>query len=146
MPILEDLSNSVDTQSPDNPNAPLGTLAAGAAMLSKALQSIPELAEAAQMIAAMGGSEDGAVAPGGGMADKGGKYNGTVDFMGRSVEIKNGIGDVEGYKMYVTPDGAAVTNDKGLILGRVENGKFVAIDKNYAAKLEQNKMAERGPA
>lgn len=131
------LSSNVDTTGQDNPNIPLGTLQSGAQLLAKALSGYPELAEAAQMLSDLGGGEAG--------VNSGGKsYNGTVDFMGTPVEIKEGIGDIEGHKIYVSPGGEVVADDKGKILGRVENGKFAVIDKNQASMMEQNKMAERG--
>lgn len=140
MSALEQISANVNTQegAPD-PSKPLGTLEAGAQILAKVLASYPTLADAAQVISAMGvgGNEQ--------MEQSGGKtYNGTVDFMGHPVEIKNGIGDIEGHGVYVSPGGEVVADDKGKIMGRVENGKFAVIDKAQGERLMQNKMAERG--
>lgn len=138
MSALEQIAGQVDTQAgAADPSQPLGTLESGAQILAKALQSYPELAEAAQVIGAMGGDEG---EPGG----RGKAYSGTVDFMGHPVEIENGIGDIEGHGVYVSPDGAVVADDKGKIMGRVENGKFVVIDKAQGERMMQNKMAERG--
>lgn len=134
---LAQIASGVDTQGNEDPAKPLGTLQSGAVILAKALQSIPELAETAQMIAAIGGDE------GSGQPQGGAKYNGAVDFMGTPVEIKDGVGDIEGNKVYVSPDGGIVAETSGRIVGRIENGKFVVIDKNQAAQLEQSKMAER---
>jgi hypothetical protein len=90
------------------------------------------------MIAAIGGDESAEQTAGGQ------KYNGTVDFMGTPVEIKDGVADDgEGNKVYVNPDGSIVADAHGKVMGRIENGKFVVIDKNQAGQLEQNKMAER---
>lgn len=134
MPILEDITSGIDTNSPENPSAPLGTLSSGATLLMKALKSIPELSEAMGMLGEMSDQ------PG----EVGGKtYNGTVDVLGTPVEITNGIGDIEGNKIYVAPDGGIVADETGKIMGRIENGKFVVIDQAQASKLEQSKMAER---
>lgn len=139
MQALEMATRNIKTNAPDNPANPLGALQSGALLLAKALQKFPALADAAQVLAAIGGDESAGQAAQGGQ-----KYNGTVDFMGTPVGIKDGVGDIEGHKVYVSPDGKVVADDKGKILGRVESGKFVVIDKNQAAQLEQNKMAERG--
>jgi len=138
--MLDQITQKINTQTEDDPAKPLGTLQSGAALLAKALQSFPDLAEAAQTIAAMGGDESGEAA-----GQTGGKkYNGTVDFMGTPVEIKDGEGDDgEGNKVFVSPDGAVVADAQGKVMGRIENGKFVVIDKNQGDQLEQSKMAER---
>lgn len=135
--MLDQLTANINTEGQDNPDSPLGTLQSGAQLLAKALSGYPELAEAAQMLADLGGGEGG--------GNAGGKaYNGTVDFMGTPIEIKDGIGDIEGNKVYVSPGGEVVADSTGKIMGRVENGKFAVIDKNQASMMEQNKMAERG--
>ena len=142
MQALAQATQNIKTNTPDDPANPLGTLQSGAALLAKALQQFPELAEAAQMIAAIGGDESQQTQS---QQPQGQSYNGTVDFMGTSVEIKDGVGDDgEGNKVYISPDGKVVADDKGRVMGRIENGKFVVIDKDQAAQLEQNKMAERG--
>jgi hypothetical protein len=135
MSILKQMSSIVDTDAADNPAAPLGTLASGVTLLNKALQSLPEFAETVQMLSAISGDEQGSA---------GEKFNGTVDFMGTPVEVKDGeADDGEGNKVYISPDGGVVADAKGRVMGRVENGKFVILDKNQASQLEKNKMAER---
>src|SRR3990167_3309475 len=131
--MLEEITKNVNTKTPDDPAKPLGTFQSGAALLAKALQTFPELAEATQMIAAIGGEE---AAEQGGQGGQGQKYNGTVDFLGEPVEIKEGVGDIEGNKVYVSPDGAVVADAQGKVMGRIEDGKFVVIDKDQAAKME----------
>ena len=132
--MFDQMTANINTEGQDNPDSPLGTLQSGAQLLAKALSGYPALAEAAQMLTDLGGG-----GAGGGKA-----YNGTVDFMGTPIEIKDGIGDIEGNKIYVSPNGEVVADSTGKIMGRVENGKFAVIDKNQAATMEQNKMAERG--
>lgn len=136
--MLDQLTANINTEGQENPDSPLGTLQSGAQLLAKVLGGYPALAEAAQMLSALGGDESG------GQSQGGKAYNGTVDFMGTPIEIKDGIGDIEGNKVYVSPDGAVVADSTGKIMGRVENGKFAVIDKNQASTMEQNKMAERG--
>lgn len=142
MQALEMATRNIKTNAPDNPANPLGTLQSGALLLAKALQKFPALADAAQVLAAIGGDESA----GQSQAQGGQKYNDTVDFMGTPVEIVDGTGDIEGHKIYVSPDGKIVADDKGQVMGRIENGKFVVIDEGQAGQLEQNKMAGRGTA
>ena len=132
--MFDQMTANINTEGEDNPDSPLGTLQSGAQLLAKALSGYPALAEAAQMLTDLGGGDAG-----GGKA-----YNGTVDFMGTPIEIKDGIGDIEGNKVYVSPNGEVVADSTGKIMGRVENGKFAVIDKNQASTMEQSKMAERG--
>lgn len=119
--------------------APQNTFAAGVAILAKALSGFPEMGEAASVVSAIGGGEQA--------EQKNGKaYNGAVDFMGVSAQIKDGVGEIEGRGVYVSPDGNVVADDKGKIIGRVQNGKFVVLDQAHADLLMKNKMAEKGGA
>lgn len=136
MTILEQITSGVNTDTPDNPSSPLGTLSSGATILAKALSSFPGLAESAQMIATIGGGEE----------QPQGKYNGDVDFMGETISIKDGVGEIEGRKVYTSPNGAMVSDDKGQIIGRIENSKFVVIDESQAKQLAQSKTIERRAA
>lgn len=135
--MLDAITKNIDTEVQDDPSNPLGTLQSGAGILSNALKSFPELTEAAYFVAVVGGGEEEK------NITRGNKYNGTIDALGQPVEIKDGIGEIEGRKIYVSPNGEFVADDKGQIIGKVENGKFGVIDKAHAQKLEQAKLAER---
>jgi hypothetical protein len=147
MAALDMMTQNIDgTTGKDEQEITLGSIDHGSAITAAALRTIPELREAAQIIATLGGDESEPVDnPQEEGQDSQGGYTGTVDFDGTQVEIKNGIGDDgEGNQVYVSPDGAVVADKTGRILGRVENGKFVMLDKSHADMLEKNKMAERG--
>lgn len=128
--MLDQLAQSINPQSEDNPSKPLGALQSGASILAAALKNFPELAESAQFLAEIAGVK---------------AYNGTIEIMGQQVEVVDGIAtDEDGNKVYVSPNGEVVADAKGKILGTVENGKFSVLDKQRAAAMEQSKMAERG--
>ena len=66
-----------------------------------------------------------------------GKYNGTVAVQGQSVQVQNGVAQVEGQPYFVSDNGAMVVDHQGNVIGYVTDGKFTQMDAEHAAQLRQ---------
>ena len=50
-------------------------------------------------------------------------FNGTIDVQGQKIQVKNGQADFQGQTYKVSKEGQ-VSDPKGQMIGRVDNGKF----------------------
>ena len=67
-------------------------------------------------------------------------FNGTVEVGSKSVEVKNGVVVVEGQKYFVSHGGEFVANAKGQVIGRIEDKKFVPLNKDMIAEMQDKKL------
>ena len=136
MSALEQMTEEVDTQG-QNTQGQLGSLESGAQALAQALAGYPELAGAAQVIAAMGGDEQGGQQDGQNVTP----YNGTVEYEGKKIPVKNGIAQFDGeeFNVFRVPgaDVDIVIGEGKRFIGIVQNGKFVLATPEISRQLKQ---------
>jgi hypothetical protein len=64
-------------------------------------------------------------------------YNGKVKVGEETVEVKDGIVEVEGETYYVSKKGEAVINKQRQVVGSIKKGVFVPLDDAQIAELQE---------
>jgi hypothetical protein len=71
-------------------------------------------------------------------------YNGVVEAFGQQVQVVDGMAEFNGEMFYVNQDGSWVVNQDQMVIGYIDNGKFVEADEAYIDMLRSKGMIEEG--
>lgn len=71
-----------------------------------------------------------------------GHYNGTVQYQGKPVIVKDSIAEVGGERFIVSDDGRIVVNDQRQFVGTIQNGKFMPVTPELIEQFKQEGVFE----